>query len=279
MKKLTTVILLFAGIGLIASCGKKATPEEEVRNYGKYFVEKINANQLDSLTASYPDISKADSIVPLQSDSIVVTEVAPGQFDVTLAEGVTLKVNCSDDGNISVTESKGLFAFPDDKMDIAGKTGMWNANISDVQLAERMNDEDFFKWLNDTFEEKVSKIITIGKFQGLPFMEGGTMGFGSQTLTNTSDVDLDGSEYSIVASGNYIDYGGADGVMEEKINSVSKGYPIKAHGTKKETDVYSGHHGSVTINKIKWNLSPDQLREKFVPYTGKEYQEYLDSKK
>ena len=63
MKNFAFFVMLFAGIGLLASCGKKTTPEEEVRNYGKYFVEKLNANQLDSLTASYPDISKADSIV------------------------------------------------------------------------------------------------------------------------------------------------------------------------------------------------------------------------
>ena len=34
---------------------------------------------------------------------------------MTLAEGITLKLNRSEDGNISVTESKGLFAFWDNE--------------------------------------------------------------------------------------------------------------------------------------------------------------------
>ena len=140
-----------AFIGILYSCdsSKKQSPkeninpEEDVRNYGRYFIEKLSANQLDSLKASYTDIAKADSLVPFKSDTIMVVETSPGQYDMTLAEGISLKVIRSDDGNISVTESKGLFAFPTDKVDIAKKTGMWDENLSDTKINERLNDVDF----------------------------------------------------------------------------------------------------------------------------------------
>ena len=151
MKKLFFLLGVSFMVGgmLLSSCdgGKKLTPEDEVRNYGKNFVEKLSANQLDSLTASYPDLVNAESLVPVQSDTILVAETAPGQFNVTLAEGITLKVNRSDDGNITVTESKGLFTFPDDKIELAKKTGMWDDNLSDDQLNDRLKDDDFFDYL------------------------------------------------------------------------------------------------------------------------------------
>lgn len=145
MKKL---LFAFLPLMLLCACGvMKKSPEEEVRNYGKYFVEKLSANQLDSLINSYPDLAKADSIMPIQSDTIIVAETAPGLFDMTLADGIVLKVSRDDGGNITVTESRGLFAFPPDKVEIANKTGMWNKSLNDAQASERIHDEEFFKWL------------------------------------------------------------------------------------------------------------------------------------
>ena len=118
-----------AFVMFLSSCGGKGTtpegptPEEEVRSYGKDFVAKLTAKQLDSLKASYPDIVTADSIATLKSDTILVSETAPEQYDITLAEGVVLKATRSQDGNIEVISSRGLFAFPSDKMEMARKTG------------------------------------------------------------------------------------------------------------------------------------------------------------
>ena len=276
IRKLTIVLLLMALIGAVA-CKKieKANPEEEARNFGKYFVEKLSENQLDSLVDYYPQIVEAISLTPVESDTIMVTEIAPDQFELTLSEGVTLTVGRSNKGNFEVYQSRGLFSFPDDKIDLAKKTGMWEEGLTDAELNERIKDDDFFEYLNNSIQYKISNIITIGKFKGSS--DGGTMGMGTQTLTNNSDVDLDGSEYSIVSNWTYIDYAALEGEEEEKGTSVNRGHPIKAHGTYTDDEVYSGYHGTGIINKIKWKLSPEQLREKFAPYTGNEYQEYLDS--
>ena len=269
MEKFVRIVMLFAGIGLIVSCGGKATPEEEVRNYGKYFVEKVNSNQIDSLKSSYPAIANADSIVPLQSDSIIIAESnTTDQFHVTLAEGITLKVNRSEDGNITVTESKGLFSFPADKKDIAQKTGMWDENLSDAELSERMKDEEFFKYIKDQIKNKTSNILTVGKYvdSSDPYANGR---FGYNTLKNNSDVDIDPSDYSMI----YYEFD-----FDKQEYKTRPGKPIPAHGSIRIESSGGTMYGEY-FEKIKWNLSEKQKVEKFAPYTGKEYQEYLNSKK
>ena len=276
MKKFATIVMLFAAVGLIVSCGKKATPEEEVRNYGKYFVEKLNANQLDSLKASYPDIAKADSIGPLQSDTIMVVETAPGQYDVTLAEGITLKVSRSDEGSISVTESKGLFAFPTDKVDIAKKTGMWNESLTDAQASERIHDEEFFEFLEAQGRKATSNIITVGRWTITKEWYGNdSPGMATQTITNNTDQPISGADYQFVMISED-PYTSASGERPRTWNN--KGKDIPPHGSIKENfEIYN--QSAPEIKSIKWNLTPQQLKEKFASYTGNEYQEYLNSKK
>ena len=276
MKKLATILMLFVVIGMIVSCEKKATPEEEVRNYGEYFVEKVNANQLDSLKSSYPAIAKADSIVSVKSDTIMVMESTPGQYDMTLAEGITLKVSRSDDGSISVTESKGLFAFPADKVDIAKKTGMWDDNLSDAQLNERMKDEEFFKYIQDQNKKKTSNIIKIGKFIETPaeVWDPSNDGIGYQILINQTNTPISGSEYTIIKER----YAGGAGADPSEWIESSKGQDLDANSTIRIKSWQGMHFGSI-ITSIKWNLTPQELQEKFASFTGNEYQEYLDSKK
>lgn len=279
MKTLNTLWLLAIGLLIISCSGeKKITPQEEVRNYGKYFVEKLSANQLDSLKSTYPDIAIADSIVPLKSDTVIVVETTPGHYRLTLAEGVDLTANRADDGTISITGSKGLFAFPEEKVDLAKKTGMWDDNLSDAQLNERMKDEEFFKYIQNQIKKKTSNIIQIGKFSYSSqvedmFKDSAIPAPGSQTLTNLSEIPLDGSEYTIVRE----EYFCAQGV-DEKGKTTEKGKAIPSRGSIKIKAEKSNRSGNL-VKEIKWKLTPQQLQEKFAPFTGKEYQEYLESKK
>ena len=291
MKRFTSLLLLasslftsslFVGVLLTSCDGRtKLIPEEEVRNYGKYFVEKLNANQVDSLKASYPDIAKADSIVPIKTDSIMVAEVAPRQFDLTLAEGIILKITRSEDGNISVTESRGLFAFPADKIDIAQKTGMWDDNLSDAQLNERMKDDEFFNHMASLMNFDKTKIISIGKAKPHLDEEGIVYGFneGSQTLTNLTNKPISGKDYSVkikwYASWPCID---DDDPGFDQGYSSKAGKDIPPHG-KVTYKLEQGFRENEQIVDINWKLSSEQLKEKFFYLTGKEYQEYLDSKK
>ena len=276
MKKLFFLIFIsiaiITGSTFLTSCGagSQSSPEEEVRNYGKYFVEKLNANQLDSLAVSYPDIAKADSIIPITPDTIIVAENASGQFDMTLADGVTLKISRDEDGNISVIESKGLYAFPADKVDIAKKTGMWDDNLNDLQLNERMKDEDFFNHINKT--KNRSNIITWGNIHVTKFPPDGlSTGYGYYILTNHTNVPIKGTDYEVLAR-----------EVNERFGAYSetlKGINLAPNGTGKLNISFSGHTEAYALKSIKWKIPESELMEKFAPYTGNEYQEYLDSKK
>ena len=267
--------MLFAGIGLIASCGKKATPEDEVRNYGKYFVEKLSANQLDSLIDTYPDLSLADSIVPLQSDTIIIAESTPGNYEVTLMDGVALKVNRNDDGKITVTESRGLFAFPADKVEVAKKTGMANDSISDIALANRMKDNDFFEFINKQIEEKKNSLLSYNKKLTITKSPAYMLdtGSGYYTVTNNTDKDIKGSDYNMIFKYTYLGMG-----ITSSSTRSETGKDIPAKGSVRIPKNYTGHD-FVEFKGIKINIPEEELLSNYIPFTGKEYQEYLDSKK
>lgn len=263
---------LLVGISM-ASC-HKTKPEDEVKSYAKYFVEKVNANQVDSLVATYPDIAKADSLISINSDAIIVTDGDMArEYEVTLAKGVTLTVNRADDGTITVTESKGLFAFPADKTEIAKKTGLWEADLSDATVADRMKDEDFFNYLNK--KANTSQIITISK---------GSRGY---ILTNTTSQPISAGDYRIQVRTEEPTYIPGTSAIDEWVKKISyePGKNIEPNGTAQyygTYEVYSYMMGQTTNEKevtgIKWNLTPEQLKERFASYNGNEYKEYLKTK-
>ena len=277
MKSLNTLWVLAMGL-LIVSCGskeKKATPEDEVRNYGKYFIEKLSADQLDSLQASYPDIAKADSLVTVKSDTIIVKEAAPGQFDLTLTDGVTLKVTRSEDGNISVIESKGLFAFPEDKVELAKKTGMWDNDLSDVKLNERIKDEEFFTLVESKLTNFTSNILKVIKHDNYNWEH-------SIPIRNNTSIPIKGADYKlrieICCAMLTVDDKGNDYWNETSGWETLPGKDIGPSQTITYNIPHSDHC-AICKAKIVMNLSNKEIQEKFAPYTGNEYQEYLDSKK
>ena len=285
MKKSLFVFIISIVLGglILTSCGgeKKLSPEEEVRNYGKYFVEKVNANQLDSVKSSYPDIVKADSLIPVQSDTIMVMESAPGQYDVTLAERITLKVTRSEDGNIAVTESKGLFAFPSDKIDIAKKTGMVRESMNDKEIIEIIEDSDYFEWLKNEHLNKQGYVIKItpGKMNiiSVPNAEA-IIGKMNLTINNLSDRQVSGEAYNIFYKSYECDGGSDDSAETFTITRKHNGIDLEP----KENRIIT-----VSIPEAMkfydFKIKPVNGKEELIKYkyepTGKEYQEYLDSKK
>ena len=268
--------LMIAGCLIMASCGgKSVSPEDEVRNYSKYFIDKISENKLDSLEDSYPDILKADSIVPIESDSILVVEKTPGQYVVTLTEGMTLLVERSENGDISVSESKGLFAFPSDKMELAKKTGMVKDDLNDAQLAKRMGDKDFFKYINDRSKSLGNNIISVDRklhvTQYADYWYEEWKGY--YNLTNNTDYPIKGSDYSVIEKWEWM----AQGEYDHGTN-YKPGKDIAPHSTIKYPVSGSGRSSSQIVG-VKMKIPQEELSARFAPFTGNEYQEYLDSKK
>ena len=247
---------------------KLLTPEEEVRKFGSYFVEKISAGQLDSIKDFYPQIYMADSIVPLKSDSIIVMEFAPNQYDVTLTEGVKLKINRSDYGYITVAESKGLFAFPEYKVDIAKKTGMLDQNLTDIEISHRINDDNFYEYLNKKIKQIASNLITVGEYYSF------YNGEGYYPITNNSDKEISKDNYRIML---HTWEGNAWETYRDKTHRV-KGKNLGPNETFKfRTSNGSGYLEEVTGISIE--IPEKELFSKYINFSGNEYQEYLDLKK
>ena len=295
------VVLLLAGCLVLGSCGGNgsqstnsydsvsvATTENtvdetaEVTTFAIDFAGKLSAGQLDSLKAAYPALAGAGAIVPLEGDSVMVVATStPGQYDVTLAPGVTMNVSRATDGSMTVNETRGLFSFPADRKEIAKKTGMWDDSLNDAQMAERMNDDAFFKHIKSQ-TPSTSNIITIVKF-----VNNGN-GSGYYPIRNNSGVAISGSEYTITCKQSYPTYSPeAPNAVDEWVTKTiqAPGKDLAPHGEAKFTTnttstFVMGDMGPEKEAKgIKWKLSKAQLQEKFASYSGNEYQEYLNSKK
>lgn len=280
MRKITKLyfalsVMLVGGASLASCTGEKSTsPEEQVRNYGKYFVEKVAAGQLDSLKVSFPSLAQAEGLVDLQSDTILVAETAPGSFDVTIRPGVILRVNRAEDGTISVIDSKGLFRFPEEKYGQAIESGMFNDSIDDSKKQALLNDNDYFDWLKRKMTEKASNSIklSMGKERIVYWtMAEGFDSYMPVTLTNTTDQPISGNDYNIAYT--LVQYWGTEGDT----------YSSKK--TRKGVDLEPGASKTIelkeqVVDKYK-NMRIDYKNKSAnrPSLTGNEYQEYLDSKK
>lgn len=276
-KQLFGIASILTGMALTAcsSGGKSVSPEDEVRESVKHFVEMVSAGQLDSVKNIYPEIAMADSIAPVKSDSISVTETGKGSYDVAVAEGITVKITRSDDGAVKITESKGLFAYPAEKIEFAKNTGMWDAALSDVKLNERMKDEGFADFIKDKISSQTKNIITIGALSGSSFDTDYT-----QTLKNNSNVEIRPSDYVINVTGVEYYWNEEYGVNEPReIRTTKPGKAISPNGSARVS--FPTYYGSPSgeIKGITWKISDEEKARRFAKFTGKEYQEYLDSKK
>ena len=277
MKKLDLWLILLIGLA-VANCGsseKKTEPRDEIRDFGKYFIEKLSAGQLDSIKNAYPELLAADSLATVNSDTIIINETGPGQYDVALTPEIKLKVARSDDGTITVTESYGLFAFSPAKMEFARKTGMYDAKLNDAELNKRMKDEGFVAYVKDSKTVKSADIISIGKLKE-PAELYGIMDT-TQPLTNLTDQEISGDDYTVKVA-----YSWTYPATEENDNGIEEGIKyepgkdIPARGTI-NYPMEIGFRGYSKIIGINWKISPEELQQKFAPYTGTEYQQYLNS--
>lgn len=247
---------------------------ESVYQFGVDFSRQASENLLDSLKVHYPGIQAADSVKrTFSADSVSISQVSGDSlFRINLGTDISLLATVDTLGNIEVKSSKGLFAFPEKKMGIARLTGMANDTITDIELAERMKDDAFFKMIDKSVKTKIANIVTVGKFKATtnPDFYGG----GEQTLKNTTDQEIKGGEYTIVIKESY-DGGIMDGYSETK-NKVGKTIP--AHGSVK-IELEGSKHGGEEITRIVMNLPQSELMERFVTFTGKEYDDYIAKKK
>lgn len=119
---------------------------------------------------------------------------------------------------------------------------------------------------------KSSDIITLGRTEGDGYW---TRGF--RYVVNKTDQPIEGSDYQVIKKYSYLLFNGT-GYDENSGTEVLHGKDIPPHGSVKFEFANTGHGGE-EINSVQLKLTPEQIQERFAPFTGNEYEEYLNSKK
>lgn len=277
MKKLSFLSLLF--VMLLISCGPK--PEEKVKDFALKFGDFVNTNQKDSIQKYYPEFNLTDSLTTLALGNITVTAAdSDGNYIIEYSPATSITVK-DDKGDIKVMESSGLFKYPEEKIEVAKKTGMWEENLSDVKMSERMNDEEFFNFISKKMNFYPDKILTVNsklKVTKIDEQMHSDEIYGYYTITNNTDQTIHASDYKMNFADSH-EGGGEQGIKRysEQGKEISPGETIKI-----EVKNYSGQggeHEDHHLVGVTMLLSPEEIQKRFASFSGNEYHEYLDSKK
>lgn len=258
--------------GIIACSGNK---EKQVQTFAETFSGYVNANQLDSIKSVYPT-ANFDSISPLATDSLQINETG-GLFRIDFGGGKWIEVRENEDGKFIVENSKGIAAFPQARYETALNTGMLNDSIPDRKAQELLNDSTYFAWLNDKAKESYRNAIEVkvntGNYNYKP--EDYISGKMNITIKNTLPISLKSNQY-------VIEY-----TMYQPPIAPEDRTGWKGTHSKSGIDVESGQTVNMTIKdygrlsnpRAKLKMPLEEYLSKYYKPTGKEYQEYLDSKK
>lgn len=269
----TTKVLATACVAtlLLCSCdGKK----KEVETFATNFARNVEDGDIEALKSVYPQIEEADSIaLEFNPDSLKVDKTdKENVYSIYYGNGVSATVSMKDDGSMEVTETKGIFAYPDAKEEFAKNIGALKGDLTDSDKAKRMTLVDFIaEDIYHNYSEKrkhaiVNKGATITK--DIMFMM--DAGSGYYTLMNTTDEPIKGDEYTITWEDIYL-----AAMVDETNHRVETGKDIPAHGTVKIPFQFSGHSQS-SITKITMKeLSNEEFMKTYTP-KGNEYKEYVN---
>jgi len=277
MKKIK--YLLLGMIAVMASC--VGGGNDEVKNFAIDFATKISKNQVDSIRAFYPDAEKMDSFALSYSpDSIKVEETdQPNLFKVTFSNTANMMVECSEDGKMVIKKSDGLYAIDPARLDFALKTG-WIANgMTDAEMAERLQDNEFESTLQAKFVKDIKSKLK-AKITGTwgDDIIDGDMWVSAKgaviTVYNNSEVEIPGNAYSVTYRKWY--WGAKNQIQSESVAGIT----IPAGGkavlkTSRLGPTMEDDH-DVLLN-IREGALTGLFMESFTP-TGNEYQEYLNTK-
>ena len=282
MKKLSFVACAMSAL-ILASCGGAGSTEdakEKALDSAKVFAvdvaTKVSKGQKDSLVALYPDVAKADSIaLSFVADSINVVEVDSVNYLAKFDDGKQFSIAKDAQGKFAVTESKGLFVYPEKDLDFAKKTGMWVDSLTDVQFAERMATmNEFRNYLIGIF--KVVNPLVMKELK--PIVHEGTCNMDfyvkhKYIVTNKSDKPISGKDYKMAVRW-------YDIPNNSKTIDYNAGKDIAPGGsvTFEWTSGYYIGVDKVTLNYNANTNKAQQFEENFVP-KGNEYEQFLKTKK
>ena len=281
MKRIAVAIpAALISLCILGSCGSK---KKKVEEFADKVIVYVDANSLDSLRTVYP-FAIFDSIAFAEFNGVEVSQGEKNLWRVDLGKDTWLDVMVHRDGELVIVESNGIAAFPKENYDLAVATGLISSNMTDVEKQNQMNDTLFFAWMQNKAMESMNDIVSISHGQprtlyGVDLLgrpcEGSVVKL-AVTVTNNSDKPVSGSDYSIGYT--YSVENCSDGSIP----------PSHLRDAQRGIDLASGASGTINIAKFGYNLrnvavnynmsKDDYLKNQFKP-TGKEYEEYLKSKK
>ena len=283
MKKIKSLSIAMSAL-VLASCGGAGSSEDakekaldSVKVFAVDVATKVSKNQKDSVVMVYADAEKADSLVlNIVPDSVKVTEIDSVTFSADLGDGKTIGIKKDAQGKLTVTESKGLFAYPEKDLDFAKKTGMWTDSLTDAQFAERMaTKEEFRNYLISTFVAPKPLVIKKGRVSSTGVYAMEYLAKLQYIVTNTSDKPVSGSEYNVVSR--YEDLRGLEGPITW--SNTDKGKDIAPKGSVTYT-IEAGYYTIIKgVNIVYTSKNKAQQFEKHFQPKGDEYQKFLASKK
>lgn len=275
MKKTSFFLIATLIVCMLAACGGK----KKVHEFAENFAEYVTSGDMDSVRAIYPTAT-FDSLAKVPTDSIEITET-DGTYKINYGANQWIEVKEGEDGTLTVVNSKGIARFPADKYRLAVGTGMMDASADDQKAKEMLNDSTYFDWLSKNYDNGDYVIqITPGKVKYISKWSWGEAWKGSITVTlkNMTDQPISGEDYTIAYKTRESN-GCTDNSQRWYTKSyVTDGKDLAPKGTETitlsrwVTDKYSDFKvvpAAGKESKLKYEYKP----------TGKEYQEYLDSKK
>lgn len=281
MKKLSFAACALSALTL-ASCGGSSSSEDakekavdSVKIFAVDVATKVSKGQKDSVVMVYADAAKADSLVlNIVPDSVKVTEIDSVTFSADLGGGKTIGIKKDAQGKLAVTESKGLFAYPEKDLDFAKKTGMWADSLTDAQFAERMaTKEEFRNYLIQSIKIENPLVLT----KKTPYVHEGFCNAdfyvkNKYVVTNKSNKPVSGKDYKMALRWYYAQ-------SDSRSTEYRPGKDIAPGGT--ATFEWTGDFYIILENvSLKYNNTnkAQQFEENFQP-KGDEYQKFLASKK
>lgn len=264
--------VLVALTALVTSC---SDVKQEVKQFAADFATKVSNNQKDSLLAVWPDVAKADSLaLAFSPDSIVVEEAeTKGRFKVSFGQGANIVVKKGEDGNISISESRGLFAYPDSKLSFAKITGWIEKDMSDIEIAERFQDTLFVAGLGDSILKEIkNSLVVVDDHYDVMELTGLGHTPWHITVKNKSSYDIQKTDYHV------------SGVLEDEYGRrISKSIPGIDISSNSTSDIlYDLKPGNalptIVTPKIVFDINAEEALTKYYIPKGNEYKEYMSRK-
>lgn len=268
MKKLSTFSIIAIAMLLLASC-----TESKMKQFAEEFATAVNNNDKEAIAKMYPDAKVAEKLtIDFNKDSLSVEERAD-TFVVNLGGDKSLSIVKTEEGELKIADSHGLFSYPKERMDFALKTGWVKPEMSDLKIAEQFADTTFTKYLS---QKNVGHIKTQLIIKNINYSLPGDKIYDSSyggmvsavhvtaTVINNSEYEISGSDYEVTVA--------YSGVKSETIPGKDI-KPSETHTFTIKAPIAEAI-GSASIRFI--SSDADMLAKYFTPKGG-EYEAYKRS--